>query len=255
MTYWEKSVIRDHKEAATRLTTIVHATFKYLGEHPGATEGETKDLILVEFCRRGIVMNKPFATPIVAFGNHAAQPHYCPVPGSRRLTPGTLVLIDIWGRLRGRHKPYADITWMGYYGGRKIGSKNSVLKIPKETQKVFDIVLAARDACLQLVRRSPLPVGSVANEAANAVIRKRGYGKFILHSTGHALGFASPHGRYGRNLSRKNKYPLLKNVGYTIEPGVYIKGKFGVRSEINFYVDASGRIIVTTPMQRRLVMI
>lgn len=251
MTSWNNSVIRDHKEVAARLTAIARDVFKYLGRHPSATEAETKDFILTEFRRRGIVMDKPFATPIVAFGDHAAEPHYYPVPGSRRLAPGTLVLIDIWGRLEGKHKPYADITWMGYRGQGK--------SIPKETQKVFDAVLAARDACLELVRRGArrreLPIGKIADEAANDIIRRGGYGKFILHSTGHNLGFASPHGRYGRNLNRKNNHPLLKGIGYTIEPGVYIKGKFGVRSEMNFYVDASGRVIVTTPLQRRLVVI
>lgn len=261
MAQWNKSVIRDHEEAAARLTKIARDAFAYLGRHERVSEGETKDFILKEFRRRGILMDKPFATPIVAFGSHAAAPHYHPVPGARRLKPGTLVLIDIWGRLKGRHKPYADITWMGYYSGpRHSGNKILAKKIPAETQKVFGAVLAARDACLEFIRhgattvgaRRVLPVGKIADEKANAVIRRRGYGKFILHSTGHALGFSSPHGRYGRNLNRKNRHPLLKNVGYTIEPGVYIKGKLGVRSEINFYIASSGRVVVTTPPQRKL---
>lgn len=245
---WKSSVVRDHEEAAARLTKTVREAFVYLGEHPRASEAQTKDFILDRFKLYGLVMDRPFATPIVGFGDHAAEPHYYPVPGSRRLKPGTLVLIDVWGRLRGRHKPYADITWMGFYGP----------KVPKETQRVFDTVLAARDACLELVRRGArrdaLPVGSIANEAANRVIRRRGYGKFIKHSTGHVLGFASPHGR-GRNLNRKNKYPLLQGFGYTIEPGIYIKGKLGVRSEMNFYVNGAGRVVVTTPLQRKLVRI
>lgn len=259
MAPWKSSVIKDHVETAERLTKIARAAFVYLGNNPRASEGETKDFILSEFRRHGLVMDKPFDTPIVAFGSHAADPHYHPVPGSRRLAPGTLVMIDVWGRLKGRHKPYADITWMGYYPGTAGESK-----VSRETQKVFDAVIAARDACLNLMRRAALhankpragtlPTGKAADEAANAVLRKRGYGKFILHSTGHVLGFASPHGA-GRHLSRKNGYPLLKGFGYTIEPGVYMKGKFGVRSEMNFYVAASGKVVVTTPLQRKLVRI
>jgi Xaa-Pro aminopeptidase len=233
---WNRSVIRDHKEAAERLTRIAHAAFAYLREHTHATEGETKGFILRE---------------IVAFGNSSVDPHYRPVPGSRKLKPGTLVMIDVWGRLRGRHMPYADITWMGYCAGPG-------LKVPREPQKVFDAVIAARDACLKLVRRgaarNALPIGKIADEAANKVIRGRGYGKHIKHGTGHILGFSSPHGR-GRHLNRKNGHPLLKGFGYTIEPGIYIKGKFGVRSEMNFYADSSGKVVVTTPLQRRLVMI
>jgi len=254
---WNNSVIRDHKEAAARLTAITRDAFQYLRDQPRATEGETKDFILREFRRHGLVMDKPFTTPIVAFGSHAADPHYHPVPGARRLAPGTLVMIDVWGRLRGRHKPYADITWMGYRGGgaesrgRRLRGRR---KVSREFQNVFDAVLAARDACLKLVRRGALPVGKTADEAANKILRRRGYGRFIRHSTGHVLGFASPHGR-GRNINRKNKYPLLKNIGYTIEPGIYMKGKLGARSEMNFYVSSAGKVIVTTPLQRRLVMI
>ena len=247
---WTARTIRLHKEAAARLDAIMRDAFAYLGVHPRASEGETKDFILAEMKRHGIVMDAPFRTPIVGFDASAAEPHYFPVPGRRRLAPGTLVLIDIWGRLRGARMPYADITWMRWHGGAK--------KIPKNIQNVFDLVLRARDACLASVRagarKGALPVGRDADELVRATIRRAGHGAHILHSTGHVLGFASPHGR-GRNLNPKNRHRLLANFGYTIEPGVYLKGKFGVRSEMNFYVDAAGHVVVTTKLQRRLVII
>jgi Xaa-Pro aminopeptidase len=228
--------------------------FEYLRRNPGATEGGAKNFVLEEFRKRGLVMDKPFDTPIVAFNEHAAEPHYRPVPGRRRLKPGTLVLIDIWGRLRGKRRPYADITWMGYCGtGRGDGAQT-----PQEVRRVFSAVIGARDACLAFIRkearRGRLPAGRAADEAAYAVVARAGYKKYIKHRTGHALGFVSPHGR-GRHLNLKNRLPLLKNLGYTIEPGIYMNGRLGVRSEINFYIDGRGRVIVTTPPQRRLVRI
>jgi Xaa-Pro aminopeptidase len=248
MSTWNAAEVRDHKKAAARLTSIVYDVFAYLGKHPNTTEGGTKDLILEKMKERGLVMDKPFDTPIVAFNDHAAEPHHYPVPGRRELRPGTVVLIDIWARLRGTRMPYADITWMGFSGAGP----------PRKIRHAFDTVIAARDACLGFVRsearRGRMPVGRIADEAACAVLERAGYAKNIRHRTGHALGFVSPHGR-GRHLNLKNAHPLLKNLGYTIEPGVYIKGEFGIRSEMNFYIDDTGRVVITTPLQRHLVVI
>ena len=259
---WSLKQIQDHKESARILNTIVHSAFNYISRHKNATEFEVQKFILEEFKRFKMVMDKPFKTPIVAFGDHGAEPHYLPIPGKRKLKPGTLVLIDIWGRMDKKNQPYADITWMGYYAGEK-NKKN--IPASKEIKKVIKTVFGARDSCLEIIRQDAknnlknpkhkITIGKIADETANAVIIKNGYKKFILHSTGHALGFASPHGRYGRNLNRKNKYPLLKNVGYTIEPGIYIKGQFGVRSEINFYINSRNNLIVTTPIQSEIIMI
>lgn len=245
---WTAQEIQDHKKAAALLTTVMRSAFAFLRDDRQATEGRTKDHILAEFRRHGLTMDRPFAVPIVAFNDHAAEPHYQPVPGARRLRPGTLVLIDIWARLKGRHMPYADITWMGYCGP----------KVPAATQEVFDAVIEARDACLKFItreaRQGRLPTGRVADDITRQSIKKAGYGRHILHSTGHALGFVSPHGR-GRHLSPKNRHPLIKDLGYTIEPGIYIKGTGGARSEMNFYIDRSGRVVITTPLQRQLVRI
>lgn len=245
---WTKRELKDHKEAAARLTKIAHETFAFLKEHGRATEAETKDFVLARMKDGGLVMDKPFNTPIVAFNDHAAEPHYFPVPGKRALKAGTLVLLDIWARLEGRRKPYADITWMAFHGSRP----------SPQARHTFDTVLAARDACIAFIRselrRGRMPTGREADEAACAVLLRRGYAKHMRHRTGHALGFVSPHGR-GRHLNTKNGHPLLSGLGYTVEPGVYIKGRLGVRSEMNFYIDRNGRMIVTTPLQRRLVMI
>ena len=74
----------------------------------------------------------------------------------------------------------------------------------------------------------------------------------FLHGLGHELGFKSPHG-IGRPISPKNPFPIKKNMGYTIEPGAYIAGKFGVRSEINFYINKKNQVVLTTKLQKNLI--
>ncbi len=256
---WTSSEIKNHAVAAARLTAIKDRAFAYLAAHPRASECEVERFVQTEFRKNGLVAQKPFYTQIVGFNAHTATPHYFPPKrGSARLKPETLVLLDTWARLRQGYDgqarlkkmraPYADITWIAYLGK----------KVPREIQKVFEIVLRARDACLTHLRRQlargRMPTGAEMDGIARGVITKARYGKNFIHNTGHCMGFTSPHGK-GVNLSRRFRRPLERNVGYTIEPGIYLKGRFGIRSEINFYITSKNKVIVTTPMQRRIVRI
>jgi len=74
----------------------------------------------------------------------------------------------------------------------------------------------------------------------------------FLHSLGHGLGMASPHWR-GGNFRRTNSNQIFKNVGYTIEPGIYLKGKFGARSEMDFYIDKNMKVVLSGPIQKKLI--
>jgi Xaa-Pro aminopeptidase len=134
---------------------------------------------------------------------------------------------------------------MGYYG-----------KVPKKVQKIFDIVLEARDKSLAYVKREvkkgSMPIGSEANRIAKDVIDSYGYLKEFKHSTGHSLGNYSAHGNRG-GLRPSNKRKLLR-MGYTIEPGIYFENDFGVRSEIDFYI-SRGKVVVSGAVQKELLKI
>ena len=56
-----------------------------------------------------------------------------------------------------------------------------------------------------------------------------------------------------KGIKKSNNSPILVNQGYTIEPGIYIKGEFGVRSEIDFYIDKSGKVVVTTGLEKNII--
>ena len=92
------------------------------------------------------------------------------------------------------------------------------------------------------------------------VVEGRVDGK-LLHAPRGNFGFGydpSPANYYNYNPRRiypKNHRPIKINIGYTIEPGVYLAGKFGARSEINFYIDKNWQLVITTPVQKKLDLI
>lgn len=137
---------------------------------------------------------------------------------------------------------------MAYYGD----------KIPEKMSKAFNTIIKARNSCINLIKsnlkRKKLVSLKNADLSTRTIIISEGYEKNICHKTGHAIGTISCHGRY-KSLHHKNLGVLIKNLGYTIEPGIYLKGNFGVRSEINFYISRENKLIITTDIQKKIVKI
>lgn len=244
---WTNRQVRQHTLAGKLLIKTKDDAFGYISAHPGASEYEVQQFILQEFKKNKLVRDKD--PPIVGFDTNAAIPHYFPKKKSAHLKKNSLVLIDIWARLNEPKAPFSDITWMGHRGTP-----------PKKIKQAFKAVCDARDASLRLVTtqlgRGRIPTGKEIDDAACNVLIKRGYVKNILHRTGHSIGTTSPHGVF-RNLNRKGDRPLHPCMGYTIEPGLYFKGKdgFGIRSEIDFLITKNRKLVVTTPIQRKLILI
>jgi Xaa-Pro aminopeptidase len=235
---WNSKQIKQFQEASDKLYKVKDLVFDYLYE--GVSEYEVQEFILLKFKELGLKCERD--KPIVAFGPNSGFVHYFPKKKCRKLKKNTLVLIDIFARTDG---PYADITWMGYYG-----------KVPAKVQKIFDIVLEARDKSLAYVKREVkkglMPIGSEVNRIAKDVIDSYGYVDKFDHFTGHSLGNYSPHGNRG-GLRPSNKRKLLR-MGYTIEPGIYFENNFGVRSEIDFYI-SRGKVVVSGTVQKKLTTI
>ena len=244
---WNYHKLQSHLKSAKLLDEIKIESFQFIRKNPKMTESEVQQFIQSLFQKHSLRLAEH--SPIVAFGKNTSHVHYFLKPNkSARLEPNTPILIDIWSRLNTHETPFADITWMGFYGQ----------SIPKEFQKVFDVVIKSRDACLEYLKiqlkKKTMPTGAELDAVARTVITKAGYGKNFPHSTGHSLGFISPHGKEA-GISYKNNQPLEKNLGYTIEPGIYLEGKFGARSEIDIYNDSKNKIVITTKIQKKLVHI
>ncbi|MBI3588968.1 MAG: aminopeptidase P family protein [Candidatus Liptonbacteria bacterium] len=255
---WNNLKLQSHLKSAKLLDEIKTQSFQFIKKNPATSEYKVQEFIRDKFKEKNLRLADH--SPIVAFGPNTSHVHYFPKSGTKTFNllarrsldeggkPETCILIDLWSRLNTHEVPFADITWMGFYGS----------KIPTEFQKIFDVVTNARDACLEYLKiqlkAKKMPTGAELDAVSRAIINKAGYGKNFSHSTGHSLGFISPHGKEA-GISYKNNQPLEKNLGYTIEPGIYLENKFGARSEIDFYINSKNKIVITTQVQKKLVQI
>jgi Xaa-Pro dipeptidase len=187
--------------------------------------------------------------PIVAIGPNAANPHYEPTAeSSATINRGDILLVDLWAREK--DGVFADQTWMGSLGP------------PSERdEKVWLAVRDARDAAIALLRdriSAGKPVrGGEVDDAARAVITKRGFGEFFIHRTGHSIDPRDLHGSgpHIDNLETREERMLIQGVGFSIEPGVYLAGDVGMRSEVNGFIGADGLLITPSDYQRELLVV
>lgn len=242
---WSEAQWQSHLRAAKGVRETVDAAFAYIRQHTPVSEFDVQQFIVQCFHERGLVTNHP---PIVAINAHSADPHFEPTPDSGLIRPGDFVLIDLWAK-----EPdgvYADYTWTGFMGK----------DIPERYQRIFTIVRDARDAAIALVKerikREQSFHGYEVDAAARKVITDAGYGGHFIHRTGHSIG-EEVHGN-GANmdgLETRDERNILPGTCFSIEPGIYLTGEFGVRSEVNVYVTERDAIVTGTPMQTELVRI
>jgi len=243
---WNNLQIKQHKLAAQKLIQTKDETFDFIRKKQNVTEYEVQQFVLKRFKRHNLVTDKD--PPIIAFGRNTSKVHYFPKRNSKRLTKNTLILIDLWAKLNSKKAPFADITWMAYFGK----------SVPKEILANFDLVIKIRDKIIQCLKKSlikkKIHPGKFLEQLTKQELLKNNLSNKMNHYTGHCLGTSSCHGNK-KGINPKNKSPLLKNLGYTIEPGIYLKNKFGIRSEIDFYISTNSKLIITTKIQKSIVLL
>ncbi len=245
-----KDQIEKHKIAAEKLYLINEKAFNFIKENIGRiSEYDVSSFISSEFKKEELVSDKNWPLQIVAVNENAANPHYCPSKKTAKIVKkNNLILIDIWARLEEKDSPFADITWMAYSGE----------SIPKEIQNVFDKVIKARGLALEFIeenlKKRKMPKTKRVDDIVRSYFKRCGQEKGVFHGTGHSLGFSDCHGRYF-SFGGKSKTILKSNIPFTIEPGLYFKNKFGVRSEIDCYVTEDYNLKITTKAQKRMVKI
>jgi Xaa-Pro aminopeptidase len=127
--------------------------------------------------------------------------------------------------------------------------------------KVWEAVRHARHPANALVRKSvgsgePLRGGDV-DDAARKVITERGFGEYFTHRTGHSIDPRQLHGSgpHIDNFETREERLLIPGIGFSIEPGIYITGEIGMRSEVNAYIGADEAIITPRDYQRELIIV
>jgi len=242
---WKAVQVQEHFEAAKKLGFVKNDVAKYIRDSINLSEFSVQSFVIKKINEYGLKMDTH--KPIVAFGKSSSFVHYFPNrKNNRKLKKDTLILLDIWARLNKAKAPYADMTWMFYYGN----------KAPEKLENYFKIVLNARDLALSKLKINLKKGEPVIGREMNILV-KNYFGKLeknFKHSLGHSLGTVSPHGTYA-GFHRRNIKPIALGLAYTIEPGLYFTNKFGFRSEIDVFVDKFGNVTVTTLKQNKLEII
>jgi Xaa-Pro aminopeptidase len=241
---WDTAEIAGHVAAAETIAAIARAELARAVRSPGTTECAVQGRVVEALRGHGLVFDHP---PIVAFGANAANPHYEPLAGhDATLAAGQVVLLDLWGAPAAGVS--ADQTWMGFAGTSP----------PARVREVWSAVRDARDAAVALIRdaaRAGRPVaGYEGDRAARGVIERAGLGQWFVHRTGHSidrdLHGSGPHlDDYETHDDRR----LGPGLGFSVEPGVYLPGEFGIRSEVNMYWGPDGPEVTPREPQRELI--
>ncbi|HTH64880.1 MAG TPA: M24 family metallopeptidase [Gemmatimonadales bacterium] len=258
---WSAAELAGHRKAAEAIAAVARESLVWAGAElaRGAVVRETtlQQHVLEGFARAGVVTDHP---PIAAFGPNAANPHYEPQAGSdRTLAPGEVLLLDLWaGPTRGT--VFADQTWMACAKGTSGAAPDA------EVLKVWTVVRDARDAAVARLKQrwgktgkdgeAGAVTGAELDDAAREVISRAGYGEWFVHRTGHSidreLHGSGPH---LDNFETADTRALQAGIGFSVEPGVYLTGRFGVRSEINVYLGATGPEVTPSVPQQDLFVV
>ncbi|MDQ2833274.1 MAG: Xaa-Pro peptidase family protein [Acidobacteriota bacterium] len=244
--------ISTHYAAQERLDPILAEGWKIMGQRARSPHGTHEyDIVtwLVEAIERAGMVTEH--GPNVSVGPNSADSHYEPSPDSSRpIRPGDFILIDIWARLANQPDAiWYDITWTGVLDRQPT----------EREQQIFHTVREARDAAVSAVKNAfaakQAIAGWQADDAARNVIRKAGLTESFTHRTGHNIGTAL-HGNGANldNLETHDERLILPNTCFSVEPGLYFPGEFGIRSEVNMMV-TPGAANVTGRVQTELVRI
>ncbi|OWK36610.1 M24 family metallopeptidase [Fimbriiglobus ruber] len=238
---WDDAQWASHQEAAKHTDAAYGVAWAFIGDeirkHGFVTETAVQARIMKHFADHGLTTDHP---PIVGEGPHSGDPHYAPSAATdSRIVPGSFVLIDLWAKMDKPRAVYSDLTRVGFVGDQ----------VPAKINEVFHVVIAARDAAIDRVKRAfaagePLQ-GWQVDAACREVIEKAGYGAYFVHRTGHNIG-QETHGNgcHMDGLETREERRVMRRTCFSIEPGIYLP-EFGVRSEINIYVDKDGGVHVT----------
>jgi Xaa-Pro dipeptidase len=239
---WTKEQFRENKPVAFALNEIVHESFDFIKKNflslKKITEYDVQQFIMREFKRRKLFTDDP---PIVGVNENSANPHYTPTKQkNKKIKKGDFVLIDLWAKQNKEDAVWADITWVGFVG----------TSVPNKYIKIFNIVAKARDTAFDLVASRFKQKKEIHGYEVDAVCRKviddAGYGKYFIHRTGHSITTdLHGSGAHMDNFETKDERLLLPSTSFSIEPGIYLPGKFGIRSEIDVFITKDGKVMFT----------
>lgn len=249
---WTDADVASHRRTAEALAAIADEVLRECGRRARAgapvREFEAMQWVQEGFRARHLITDHG---PNVSVGANAANPHYEPTAeASALITSGQVLLLDLWAHPEGGM--WGDQTWMAWVGDEPV---------PARVHQAWEAVRDAREAAitrLETAFAAGEPVrGADADDAARGVLVARGFADHILHRTGHSIDKVSLHGSGPNldNLESRDVRTLLPGCGFSIEPGVYVAGDFGIRSEVNGVMTLDGPVITPAKRQESLVIV
>lgn len=205
------------KKAAVIVKTAIEKTL--LSLKTGLMEKEVAEFLHVQLKTLGA--DAPAFPTIVAFGQHSAYPHY--QPGTTKLKENTVVLIDAGALYKNYRSDMTRTVWFGK-------------KTSPEFIQVKKVVDGAYQKALARLRQRPATARDV-DEVARNFITEAGFEKEFIHTTGHGIGLDL---HEPPSLNWKNEIEIVPGMMITIEPGIYLEGKFGYRYENTVLVTKQG---------------
>jgi len=240
---WDADQEASHFEAEKLTRLAYDVAYAFIADEirtrGRTTETAVQARIMKHFADHGMTTYDP---PIVGVGPHSGDPHYATGATPQNdapIVPGDFVLIDLWAKMDRPRAVYSDLTRVAFVGS----------EVPEKYTKIFRIVAAARDAAIATVKEAfakhqPLP-GWKVDHATREVIERAGYGEYFTHRTGHNIGQETHgNGAHMDGLETREDRNVIPGTCFSIEPGIYLP-EFGVRSEINIYIDKVGTVHVT----------
>ena len=247
---WSSEQWAMHQEASVLTNAAFDIAWKLIAvsvrDVGGIEEKAVCDAIMEHFHTNGMTTYHP---PIVGRGAHSGMPHYETGTGKDTLIrEGDFVLIDLWAKLDRHMAVYSDLTRTGFVGK----------DVPEKYTQIFNIVAAARDAGIEKVKTAMAAGESLrggdVDDAVRKVIDDAGYGDDFGHRTGHSIGQeVHGNGAHIDNLETREDRHILTNTCFSIEPGIYL-AEFGVRSEVDVYVDGERNVHVTGGLLQQAVI-
>jgi Xaa-Pro aminopeptidase len=245
---WSPEGLASHLRASEILAGVAHDALEWLAAEvrrgASPTESGLRRWVLEMMAERGCGAG---ADCHAANGVNAADPHYVAVGEGAVFQEGDVVLLDLWAKEE-EDLIYADQTWMAYLGDRA----------PERVSEVWTAVRDARDAAVDFLRtrwgEGRAVQGYEVDDVARSVITGRGFGEAFIHRTGHSID-VSTHGMGPNldNLETREVRFLIPGVGFSIEPGIYLPGELGMRSEINVYIGPDGPVVTPREIQMELL--
>lgn len=241
---------RMHVEAADVLDKAVAAAWEKIAQDlkkgTPINEYQVQQFIAERIAANGCISE---GQPIVGVNAHSADPHYEPKKeGSLPIRKGDFILIDLWCKKKHPRAVYADICRVGVAESKPTGKQEEIFTIVRDAQKAATQYVIDRYKIGEKIR------GCDVDQVSRKVIEDREYGKYFTHRTGHNI-YTKDHGPGAHidSLETQDLRELIPRACFSIEPGIYLPGEFGVRLEYDLFLGQDRKVHINGGVQDQIV--